>query len=437
MGILDKKIEEYFNKVKEHFHKDELKPLSIVAVELLSIFFFLFSTFSPNNNLLSFISPVPSFNQRAEASEVFGFAPHWKIGSLDNVDYSTLTTLAYFDLPLSGNGTIDRHSPGYETFKSDKAKEVFEKAQKHGTKVVLTVTSMENGPIEELLDSPEAQKNAISEIVKEVKGEKLQGANVDLEYVGLPGDDYRNKFTKFVGDLTSQMHREIPNSRVTVSVYAASAMEDKLYDIGALGRVSDGIFMMAYDFAVKGSDNAIPTAPLYGHKEGKYWYDVSTAVEDFLKVMPANKLILGVPWYGYEYGVTEPAVNASTNAGYSYWYKHWTSPWYWVWKKAYYRAPSTVQTYATSIDEVKAEKSGWDDHGKVGWKAYRGDDGYWRMFFMEDTKSLGVKYDFAKSKNLGGVGIWALGFDEGKSDMWVLLRQKFGSKLADNVNSNN
>lgn len=178
----------------------------------------------------------------------------------------------------------------------------------------------------------------------------------------------------------------------------------KLYDIKELSKVSDGIFMMAYDFAVKGSDNAIPTAPLYGHKEGKYWYDVSTAVEDFLKLMPANKLVLGVPWYGYEYPVSEPMVNASTDTGYSYWYKYWTSPWYWVWRKAYYRPPTIVQTYATSINEVTAEKSGWDNHGKVGWKAYK-EDGSWRMFFMEDTRSLGAKYDFAKAKNLGGVGI--------------------------------
>ncbi len=54
------------------------------------------------------------------------------------------------------------------------------------------------------------------------------------------------------------------------------------------------------------------------------------------------------------------------------------------------------------------------------------------MIFIEDKKSLGIKFDFAKAKNLGGVGMWALGFDDGKIDFWALLQEKFGVKLADN-----
>jgi spore germination protein len=409
----------------------DFKPLIVLVGQLLLIVFILFGGLVSNGNFKLF-SPIPSLELSAQKSgyEVFGFAPHWKINSLDNIDFSTLTTLAYFDAPVNADGTIDRGSPGFETFKSEKATELFTKAHKNGTKVVLTLTQMDNHTIESFLDSPRAQEIASKELITEVKNRGIDGINVDIEYVGTPGGDYRSKFTRFVESLANKLHSEVPNSQITVSVYASAAKQEKLYDIASLSKVSDGIFMMAYDFAVKGADQAMPTAPLYGHKQGKYWYDISTAVDDFLKVMPSQKLILGLPWYGYDYPVYEPAVLAETHRGYAYWYKQWTGYGRWYWRKGYSKPPSYVQTYKEGVADVEVVKTGWDNLGKVGWKAYK-EGGTWRMFFLEDAKSLGIKYDFAKSKKLGGVGIWALGFDEGTSDMWQLLRTKFGKKLAD------
>ena len=209
------------------------------------------------------------------------------------------------------------------------------------------------------------------------------------------------------------MHEEIPDSKLTVSVYAGSAKTPMLYDISELGKNADGVFMMAYDFANASSDDAMPTAPLYGHESGKYWYDVASAVSDFLNFMPSNKLILGVPYYGYNYPVYEPKVKAQT----------------------YYYLSGRPQTYSDAQDKLGDNgdvKTGWDKDGQVGWKAYFDPNSYvWRMIFLEDVKSLSLKYDFAKNNNLKGVGIWALGFDSDKKELWTLLKDKFGTKLAD------
>ncbi len=272
------------------------------------------------------------------------------------------------------------------------------------------------------MDSKQAQENTINQVISQVKQRGIDGVNVDFEYTGKPGSAYRVAFSDFVRTMTSRMHQEVPGSRVTVSVYASSAKpgERKLYDIATLGKEADGIFMMAYDFAVARSDHAIPTAPLYGKKEGRYAYDVSTAVEDFLKVMPADKLILGVPYYGYNYMTHSPSVKSQT-------------------RPASWRGRAHAQTYTLAqqeispeMDGISAYRTGWDDFGKVSYKAYREvETGTWRMIFLDDSKSLGIKYDFAKSKNLAGVGMWALGFDNGYSELWDVLKEKFGSKLAD------
>jgi spore germination protein YaaH len=357
--------------------------------------------------------------QNKNNKEVFGFAPYWTFHKLDNVDFQVLTTMAYFGVDVDDQGNLDKQGPGYQTFMSDYATSIFTKAHQNGTRVVLTITQMDNNTIESFLDNSSAQQNLISQATTQVKNRGIDGINVDFEYSGNPGQEYRDKFTSFIHNLTTSMHKEIPQSRVTVSVYASAGKNPMLYDIYALGKEDLKIFMMAYDFGYRGSDQVIPTAPLYGYKQGKYWYDVSTAVEDFLSLMPSDKLILGTPWYGYNYAIYgTPQVKAETRPS-------------WSW-----RGTPAAQTYAIAKAEVTPQKEGitdykegWDDTGKVTWKAYYvASTQTWRMIFLEDEHSLSYKYDFAKQKNLGGVGIWALGFDNGHTELWNQLAKTFGPK---------
>lgn len=409
---------DFKNELSKLKDRSFIKTLVLSSV-LLFLVFSLFNKKSIPNNLSSTFSSESNQTYAQEKNEVFGFAPYWNIDKLNNVDFNTLTTLAYFGVIIDGNGNIVKDDPGYTTFESQKATNLFTKAHQNGTRVVLTMVQMQNQEIENLMDSPDAQNNAISQVISEVKGRGIDGVNVDFEYQGDPGQTYRDEFSQFVKNLTDRIHQEVPDSKVTVSVYASAVKEPKIYDIGKLSQNSDGIFMMAYDFANTQSQNAIPTAPLYGYKQGKYWYDISTAVDDFLTVMPSDKLILGVPWYGYNYPVYTPQIEAQTISSY------------------YWGETAVAQTYENAKDNIQPNEvsnytTGWDNLGEVGWKAYFDQATYtWRMIFLDDSKSLGLKYDFAKEKNLAGVGIWALGFDNGSNELWKLLQEKFGQKIAD------
>jgi spore germination protein YaaH len=392
-----------------------------IAVDLICLVLVLLNGIAPASRIISpLVSNYKGLQPITENKgnyEVFGFAPFWTFSKLDNVDFKTLTTLAYFGLEVYSDGTLENDGPGYETFHSKKATEVFKKAHANGTRVVLTITQMQNSQILAIMDDPQAQERTINQTVDLVKQRGIDGINVDFEYMGDPGQDYRDKFSIFVENMAQKLHKEVPGSKITVSVYASAVKDPKIYDIAALGKSTDGIFMMAYDFAVAKSDNAIPTSPLYGHKEGKYWYDIATAVEDFTKLMDPDKLILGVPYYGYNYLVYEPGVKAETRPYYSW------------------RGTARAQTYTLAQDitpgmnGITEYKEGWDDYGKVSWKAYHvAETDTWRMIFLDDRKSLGIKYDFAKEKGLKGVGMWALGFDDGKNELWGLLAEKFGDK---------
>lgn len=396
---------------------------------LVFAFIFAFNQFLPSNVIMNFFESSNKLasldhNKLKNKYEVFGFAPYWTLGKMDNVDFGVLTTLAYFGIGVNPDGTLDENSPGYNKFYSDTATNLFQKAHTNGARVVLTVTQMDNDTISTFLNDNDAQKKAIDNITTVVSSRGIDGVNVDFEYVGGTNNEMKGKFSHFVSNLSQAVHTKLPGSYVTVSVYASSARSEKLYDIAQLSNSTDGIFMMAYDFATSGSDNAMPTAPLYGFKEGKYWYDISTAVSDFLTKMPKEKLILGLPWYGYDYPVASPAVKAQKDYGYYsyYWYRGRRYSTF-IGRQGAYAA-----TYATAKN-VTPDMQGWDASAQVGWQAYKGEDG-WRMIFLDDARSLSVKYDFAKANGLGGVGMWALGFDDGNTELWQLLENKFGKKLV-------
>lgn len=420
-------MDNFLNNILKH------RIFALSYIGLLSGIFFILAFFSNKYTPLSFLSPFASMlnplneDELKNGYEIFGFAPYWTLDKLDNIDFNVLTTLAYFGVEVDSDGLLIKDG-GYNNFHSEKATNLFKKAHKNGTRVVLTLTQMDNAKIESFLDSPTAQKKAIDESVNLVLGRGIDGVNIDFEYSGNPGDEYRNKFSAFVKNLSQKMHSAHDEAHVTVSVYASAGKTRQLYDLSLLSNSTDGIFMMAYDFATAGSENAIPTSPLYGHKDGQYWYDVSTAVEDFLKVMPKEKLILGLPWYGYNYPVGSPQIKAPKDYGYyAYAYNRRG------YRYSYFvpRQGAHAQTYTLASENITPEQEGWDEKGQVGWKAYKDESGQWRMIFLDDVRSLGVKYDFAKEKGLGGVGMWALGFDHGKKELWTLLNDKFGTKLVD------
>jgi len=66
----------------------------------------------------------------------------------------------------------------------------------------------------------------------------------------------------------------------------------------------------------------------------------------------------------------------------------------------------------------------WDPEGFNPYFIYQsGPD--WRQAWVDDEISLGHRYDMVKQKAIGGIGIWALGYDNGYTQLWDLIYEKF------------
>ena len=320
---------------------------------------------------------------------VFGYHPYWQGTKWQNYNYDLLSTIAYFSAEANGSGELtDLH--GWP------ATDLINKAHENGVEVVLTVTLFNKTELESLLNSESNRTTLINNLVNQVKNANGDGVNIDFEV--FPASQKSNLVT-FVKDLRAALRKDISHAQVTLATPAVDW--SSAWDFNALASESDGLFIMGYDYHWKGSSTTGPVAPLKGGS-----YNITNTVNTYLSATGNNagKIILGCPYYGIQWPASTGDKGANTTDN------------------------GTAIIYATA--EAKALSYGkiWDSDSETPW--YRYENPGWYQAWYDDSLSLSKKYDLAISKNLGGVGMWALGYDNGYDQLWNALKTKLAEKTA-------
>ncbi len=87
-----------------------------------------------------------------------------------------------------------------------------------------------------------------------------------------------------------------------------------------------------------------------------------------------------------------------------------------------------VSSYGRSVET--AEKNNclinFDDESKSVWFSYFDKQHHtWRQVWFENQKSLGLKFDLVNQTNLGGIAIFALGYDgKDAKSLWDEVKLK-------------
>jgi spore germination protein YaaH len=166
---------------------------------------------------------------------------------------------------------------------------------------------------------------------------------------------------------------------------------------------------MAYDFHRPTSDAAGPVAPLNSAGTNSD-YDLNIMIKDFLSQIAPNKLILGVPYYGYNWVVEDDGkyskrIEGTVETGFS--------------------QSQIYDVIMSDIDELGLDVK-WDEGAQVPYYSYVSPEtGSARQVYFENTTSLKKKFEFVKANTLAGVGIWALGYDGDRPELWNLLFDQF------------
>jgi predicted chitinase len=300
---LPKKFLSFYNSSKMS-PIEKLWSVGTFSLGTVALFIVILIADQPRQTLQKFISPLVDSIVRMshtfdpkKTQKHFSFAPGWAQTKFDNIDFTDLHTLAYFDIPLNADGTFDRENDGYATLRSEYGEYLFETAHEHGTKVVLTISQTHNPSIEQFLNSERAQRQTIEEAITEMEETGADGIALDFEYTGSRSDIYKEKYSTFVSDFTAAVRNEKHDAQIDV-VVSTEKMHQSLYDVSKLSQHADYMFVMAYSFAVPEIKNAEPTAPVSGHEEEAYWDTVTTVVSAAVKDIPEEKLVMERAWYG-------------------------------------------------------------------------------------------------------------------------------------------
>lgn len=340
--------------------------------------------------------------------EVFGFLPNWVVDDADQIDTRLLTSVSYFGLEIGADGNIVKSSPDSEVSdawtkwqQDPNLINFLRKLKSQRIKTFLTLKSFSNDNIERLVRSDQAQQTFINNALYQMNAKSLDGINIDFEYTGQPPDDVKDKFSIMMSNLNTALKRQYPKSVLSIDTYAQSAVTSDLFDIELLSKNCDYLVMMGYDFHTPQSDTTGAIAPLGGNS-----LNILDMVDAYLEKIPPEKLVLAVPYYGYDWPTTTATENATVVPG----------------------GDIKVLSYAEIADMSQKININWDNESQTPWYSYVDPDTKQiRVVHFENTRSLGIKYDLINKKGLQGVGIWALGLDGRSTELEQLLADKFAN----------
>jgi spore germination protein YaaH len=351
----------------------------------------------------------------SQAREVFAFfTASASDYMLESADYSTLTTVAFIGVDALADGTLETSRDGAVTsqwaaWTSDWMNDVITKAHTAGCKVVLTIkrfawSAAERALTTELLSSADARANLAEEIADAVIARGVDGVNLDFEPIPTAVKD---DFVTFVRLLRQELDERQAGLFLTFDATARIA-NYRIADLTAEG-AADAVFVMGYPFKSSGSKRTGANSPLDGVK-----YGLPETVDAYLARTTADKVILGLPYYGYEWSTETKLLHSSTRP---------VGP--------TYGSPNS-RPIGSAIDVGIANGRRWDAQQLVAWTRWR----YracatcpltWRQLYYDDTQSLGLKYDMIIERDLAGVGFFKIGNDAGHPELNDLLSQKFGT----------
>ncbi|MBK9460061.1 MAG: T9SS type A sorting domain-containing protein [Sphingobacteriales bacterium] len=323
--------------------------------------------------------------------EVYGFHPYW-IGAstYNNYDYHLISTLAYFSYELNPN------TGSYTDLHAWKTTNAINLARAAGCKIDLTVTNFGSANNTAFLTNQTAWDTFADSLIAVLNVRQANGVNIDFEGASSSQDD---NFTAFITYLDNRLATDRPNTTISIDLYAVDW--GGFFNIADLVPHVDRFIIMGYDYHYSGDAQAGPCAPLY---TGSIWGNITLtkSVNTYLTAgIPPSKLIMAIPYYGYDWTTESASIPSNTTAtGSSRTYRYLRDNFYGIYTRQ------------------------WDSHSSTPYFVYLS-GGNTRQCWFDDEVSLAQRYDLVLNKQLAGTGIWALGYDDGYNQLWDLLEAKF------------
>jgi spore germination protein YaaH len=325
---------------------------------------------------------------------VFGWFPYWEASTYTHFQWNLISDLAYFDYTVSP--TTGANTNGSFAWSTSPAVTA---ALSNGVNAEITCTLFSSHST--FLASASSKSACINNVISLLNARGGKGVNIDFE--GMAASN-KAAFTAFMVQFKNALVAANPKYELSIALYSVDW--GAVFDFPNLNPVIDLYIIMGYDYYYGGSTTAGPSDPLYNFQSG-YNYDHSKSITSYVKAgAPLNKLLLGVPYYGESWATSGSAAPSSTTAtGTSLIY-------------------NTMRTNASG-NYAKANMH-WEPNSFTPYFSYQV-SGAWHQAWIDNDYSMGKRYDVVNQRGIGGIGIWAMGYDDGFPELWKKIQDKFSS----------
>jgi hypothetical protein len=329
--------------------------------------------------------PAGAFARPLPAHQVVGFLPYWEVGSF-KPDDAGLTTLVYFAVTLARGGSIAHSGQGWSVLSSAALALDIRRAHAAHDRVLLTIFSESTPVLHSVASAPSIAGGRLArQMARLLRGGGFDGVDLDLE-----GDSTADRagFVRFVASFSSALKALNATWTVMLNTYPTSAFDPLgFFDVKALLPHVNELFVMAYEM----QDNEIPspTAPLTNAS-----LDDAMTLAEYASVVPARRIVLGIPLYGYDFP-SSASFNGADATG-----------------------PPVAVTYADIVAAGRPAK--WDPVTETAWTAFKR-AGRWHQTWFDDPVSIALKSALAAQFACAGVGVWELGMSGGDPAIMAAL----------------
>ncbi len=306
-------------------------------------------TFEAANNL-AILDKVPGMNV---------VAPSW---------FSIVSTNGFIKDCADANYVVNAHTKGYKVW-------------------ALITNSFDPDLTSTVLHDPKARSYVVNQLLFFIEKYNLDGINLDFENIY---DEDKDALTVFVREIKTALKPTGTIVSMDITVPSETSRWSTCYNRQALGGVVDYMMLMAYDEHWR-------TSPVSGSVASIGW--VETGIINTLKSVPANKLILGIPFYMRKWEENDGKVTAKT---------------------------LTMDAAEKLIREKQLQPQWMADQGQYYFE-YEEDGKLYRIW-QEDARSIALKVGLADKYQLPGVAAWRKGFE--KPEIWDVIDKSLNVKSA-------
>ena len=343
-----------------------------------------------------------SFTRRLNGQvEVFGWHPYWMGENWKSYPYNLLTTISFYAYTIEP-ATGSYHNP--EHIEMWRMIGMVDTAHARNCRVLLTVACNGYEQTATFLDNQNAWRTLMDSVSVLLNQKRADG--IDLNFLDMP-PEYRQTFIEFVKYVRTRLDVALADRQNYLALTLPAQNGDRTYDVAELQRYTDACIVQGFDYD---NDEAASGAvsPMMSDVAGAPSLDNSIAVYTSQGLDPA-KAILALPLYGAQW-----KAKMNKNGVYESNFD----------RKLTYRE---VKTLYNPVDTSYTLEMNLDEQAMTNYYYLEFRDSTSVECWFDDDFTIGRKMDLALSRNMRGVGLWALGYDQGYPEFWRLLRNKFST----------